>query len=135
MHARYVSAAISASSAAFAYLVLPVSVRTAGICGSPTAVAVLKFRLQCTLSTQFDPAVFLLDSFDSREAHLSSPSKSEDSSGGVLAIPRHDRKAARRTRSFRRRQAPITRGQRQKMRELWPHHGLPMDYKQRLVGG
>lgn len=51
---------------------------------------------------------------------------------GVLAIPRHERKAARRTRSFRRRQAPITRRQRQNLRDLWPKHGLAMDFNQRL---
>lgn len=50
---------------------------------------------------------------------------------GVLAIPRHERKAARRRRSFRRRQSPITRGQRKTLRELSPKYGLAMDYKDR----
>lgn len=50
---------------------------------------------------------------------------------GVLAIPRHERKAARRRRSFRRRQSPITRGQRKTLRELSPKYGLAMNYKHR----
>lgn len=137
MHARDVCATPSATSVAFTHLAFPASVRTAGIGGSSTAT-LLKFRLQCTLlSTQqldpaaVDPTVCLHNSQETPTL-FSSPRKPEDS-GGVLAIPRHERKAARRTRSFRRRQAPITKGQRRQMRELWPQHGLPMDYKQRHV--
>ncbi|CAM9506859.1 unnamed protein product [Ectocarpus sp. 12 AP-2014] len=50
---------------------------------------------------------------------------------GMLAMPRHERKAARKSRSFRRRQAPITRGQRRTLRELWPKYGLVMDFERR----
>lgn len=50
-----------------------------------------------------------------------------------LAIPRHERKIARKTRSFRRCQAPLTRGQRRTLRELWPKHGLLMDFKSKYV--
>lgn len=51
--------------------------------------------------------------------------------GGVLAISRQERKRARKTRSFRRRQAPITRGQRRTLRELWPKYGLVGDFNSR----
>lgn len=44
---------------------------------------------------------------------------------------RHERKAARKRRSFRRRQAPITKGQRRTLRVLWPKHGLDMDFAER----
>ncbi|CAM9820398.1 unnamed protein product, partial [Sphacelaria rigidula] len=43
---------------------------------------------------------------------------------------RHERKAARKRRYFRRRQAPITKGQRRTLRVLWPKHGLDMDFAQ-----
>lgn len=49
----------------------------------------------------------------------------------ALVISRQERKRARKTRSFRRRQAPITRGQRRTLRELWPKYGLVGDFNAR----
>lgn len=49
------------------------------------------------------------------------------------AIPRHERKRAQKSRSFRRRQAPITRGQKRTLRELWPKYGLLTDFNARYA--
>lgn len=47
------------------------------------------------------------------------------------ATSRQERRAAQKRRSFRRRQAPITNGQRKTIRLLWPKHGLDPDYARR----
>lgn len=49
------------------------------------------------------------------------------------AIPRHERKRAQKSRSFRRRKAPITRGQKRTLRELWPKYGLLTDFNARYA--
>lgn len=51
--------------------------------------------------------------------------------GRDLNIPRHERKIASRMRSFRRRQAAITKRQRQQLRDLRPKHGLAKNFKNR----
>lgn len=49
----------------------------------------------------------------------------------TLRIPRQERKAAQRQRSYRRRQGSITKRQRRTLRGLWPTHGLEMDFARR----
>lgn len=49
------------------------------------------------------------------------------------AISRHERKRAQKSRSFRRRQAPVTRGQKRTLRALWPKYGLVTDFADRWV--
>lgn len=51
----------------------------------------------------------------------------------TMVLPRHERKAAQRRRSFRRRQGFITKAQRRTLRELWPVHGLEMDFSRRYA--
>lgn len=96
---------------------------------SRTTAVVVAFNHLLALSARKPPLAFSAKHrhvFSARAA--ASPCSMPDADA---AIARHERKRAQKSRSFRRRQAPITRGQRRTLRELWPKFGLVTEFSAR----